>query len=239
ISYLVKLALADVVGAQPALPSEIKATALDLLPHFSNDLTSPETFSFHLVDSTCGPRFGTAVAREMSLRFLFTHLLVHWANKVMNPEAIGQHAAVNFAPHPAVRQRELNNCVSDAFYRELFVSPCLSGWADGEAKHEYMLLAHQITSRSQINAVVKLREAGILKNNLFVFPIPSSVSLANTGPHLPFGRKQFPAQFFDTPSVFNASAVDLFGDLFIKICELFFPLFVGFFTAAPYRLGFG
>src|SRR5262249_10918547 len=54
ISYLVKLALADIVGAQPSLPPQLKETALDLLSHFSNDLTSPETFSFHVVDSICG-----------------------------------------------------------------------------------------------------------------------------------------------------------------------------------------
>lgn len=44
ISYLVKLALADVVGTQPELASPIKATAVGLLQHFANDLTSPETF---------------------------------------------------------------------------------------------------------------------------------------------------------------------------------------------------
>src|SRR5215510_425840 len=236
ISYLVKLALADVVGTQPNLPSKIKEIALSLLPHFSNDLTSPETFSFHVIDSTC---LGMAVAEEMSLRFLLTHLLVEWANKSLNLETMDQHATVNFAPHPAVRQRELNNCVSDAFYRELFVSPCLSGWADGEAKHEYMLLAHQITSRSQINTLVKLREAGILKNNLVVLPNTSSVSLANNGTHLTFGSKQISAQLSDLHSDFNASDAKLIGDLVIKICEHFLPLFVGTFTAAPYRLGFG
>jgi hypothetical protein len=238
ISYLVKLALADVVGTQPDLPSQIKKTALDLLRHFSNDLTSPETFSFHLIDSTNGPRFGLAVAQEMSLRFLFTHLLVEWANKAMNLEATGQQAAVNFAPHPAVRQRELNNCVSDAFYRELFVSPCLSGWADGEAKHEYMLLAHQIMSRSQINAVVKLREAGIIVNNLVVLPNTSTVSLANNGTHLTFGSKKITSHISDPSSGYTAADGKWIGDLVIKICEHFLPLFVGIYTAAPYRLGF-
>src|SRR5215467_637490 len=235
ISYLVKLALADVVGTQPNLPSKIKETALSLLPHFSNDLTSPETFSFHVIDSN---RLGMAVAEEMSLRFLLTHLLVEWANKIMNLEAVGQHATVNFAPHPAVRQRELNNCVSDAFYRELFVSPCLSGWVDGEAKHEYMLLAHQITSRSQINAVVKLREAGILKNNLVVLPNMSTVSLANNGTHLTLGSKKITDQLSDPHSGFTAKDAKRIGDLVIKICEHFLPLFVGTYTAAPYRLGF-
>lgn len=238
VSYLLKLALADVVGSQPALPSQIKETALALLPHFSNDLTSPETFSFRVVDSSYDRPFGVAVAREMSLRFLFTHLLVEWANKIIGLEGIGQQAAVNFAPHPAVRQRELNNCVSDAFYRELFVSPCLSGWTDAEAKHEYMLLAHQIISRSQMNAVVKLREAGIITNNLVVLPNTSSVSLANNGTHLSLGSKKISDYVSDPHSGYTAKEAKHTGDLVIKICEHFLPLFVGIYTAAPYRLGF-
>lgn len=238
ISYLIKLSLADVVGAQPDLPSPIKRTALDLLPHFSNDLTSPETFSFNVVDSTHDPHLGVAVAREMAIRSLFTHLMVEWANKVMKLESVGQQAKVNFAPHPAVRQRELNNCVSDAFYRELFVSPCLSGWDDGEAKHQYMLLAHQIISRSQINAVVKLREAGIITNNLVVLPNSSSVSLANNGTHLSLGSKKITNYLSDMRSGFKTADAKSIGDLVIKICEHFLPLFVGTYTAAPYRLGF-
>ena len=238
ISYLVKLALADVVGTQPRLPSQIRETALNLLPHFSNDLTSPETYSFQVIDSARNPGLGTAVAREMSLRFLFTHLLVEWANKVMDLEGIGQQAAVNFAPHPPVRQRELNNCVSDAFFRELFVSPCLSGWTDGEAKHEYMLLAHQITSRSQINAVGKLREAGIITNNLVVLPNTSSVSLGNNGTHLTLGSKKITRHMSDPHSGYTAADAKWIGDLIIKTCEHFLPLFVGIYTAAPYRLGF-
>jgi hypothetical protein len=238
ISYLVKLALADVVGSQPTLPAGIKETALGLLPHFSNDLTSPETCSFYVIDSEPSVDLGLAVAEEMSLRFLLTHLLVEWANKVINLEAVGQHAAVNFAPHPPVRQRELNNCVSDAFYRELFVSPCLSGWSDGEAKHEYMLLAHQIASRSQINAVVKLREAGILNNNLVVLPNTSSVSLANNGTHLSLGSNKISQHLSEPSSGFTAREAKWIGDLVIKLCEHFLPLFVGTYTAAPYRLGF-
>lgn len=238
ISYLVKLALADVVGCQPELPATIKETALGLLPHLSNDLTSPETCSFYVVESKPSIDLGLAVAEEMSLRFLLTHLLVEWANKAINLEAVGQHAAVNFAPHPPVRQRELNNCVSDAFYRELFVSPCLSGWSDGEAKHEYMLLAHQITSRSQINAVVKLREAGILNNNLVVLPNTSSVSLANNGTHLSLGSKKISQRLAEPGNGFTARDAKWIGDLVIKISEHFLPLFIGTYTAAPYRLGF-
>jgi len=238
ISYLLKLSLADVVGRQPDLPQTLKTTALQLLPHFSNDLNSPETISFHVIDSAREPRLGRALAMEMSQRFLLTHLLVEWSNKVINLETIGQQAAVNFAPHPPVRQRELNNCISDAFYRELFISPCLSGWADGEAKHEYMLWAHQVASRSQLNAVLKLREAGIVTNNLVVLPNTSSASLANNGTHLSLGSKQLSRWLTDLNSGFTAADEKRLGDLVIKITEHFLPLFVGTYTAAPYRLDF-
>ena len=52
------------------------------------------------------------------------------------------------------------------------MSPCLSGWSNGEAKYQYMHLCHQVLSRSQLNAVAKLREAGIITNDLIVLPKP-------------------------------------------------------------------
>ncbi|HEY6806382.1 MAG TPA: hypothetical protein VI306_22575 [Pyrinomonadaceae bacterium] len=238
ISYLVKLCLVDVVGSKPELPREIIDTAFRLLPNFSNDLTSPETHSFHLIDSAKKPAFGHAIAAEMGTRFLLTHLLTEWANKIINLEAIGQSASVSLAPHPAVRQRELNGCVSDAFYRELFVSPCLSGWANGKEKHEYMLHAHEVTSRSQLNAAVKLREAGIITSNLIVVPTTSSVSLANNGTHLSLGSKLIAAQLKEPNVDFTPQDEKRLGDLVIKITEHFLPLFVGTYTAAPYRLSF-
>jgi hypothetical protein len=238
ISYLVKLSLCDVIGRQPNLPADLKETSLSLLPHFSNDQTSPETFSFHVIHSKRSFRFGNSIAGEMARRFLLTHLLVEWANKAIGLEAVGQRASVNCAPHPPVRQRELNNCVSDAFYRDLFVSPCLSGWSDGEAKHQYMVLAHQILSRSQINAVVKMREAGIITNNLVVLPNTSTVSLANNGTHLSLGSKKIGSLLNQPNAGFSKHDAKRIGDLVIKVSEHFLPLFVGTFTAAPYRLGF-
>ncbi len=96
---------------------------------------------------------------------------------------------VYHGPHPPVRQAELSSCISDSFYRELFMSPCLSGWDDGEAKAEYMHLCHQVLSRSQLNSVAKLREAGLIANNLIVLPSPSNVSLANNGIHVSMGSR--------------------------------------------------
>src|SRR5262245_19797553 len=78
ISYLLKLSLTDVVGRSKSFPKQIVNTALRLFPHFSNDLSSPETSSFYVVDSAREPQFGKGVAREMSIRFLLSHLLVEW-----------------------------------------------------------------------------------------------------------------------------------------------------------------
>ncbi len=49
ISYSLKLALADLMGSQPHVPERIRVEAERLLGHFSNDNTSPETTSFHVV----------------------------------------------------------------------------------------------------------------------------------------------------------------------------------------------
>jgi hypothetical protein len=238
VSYLLKLALVDAVGSKSDLPAQIAETAFRLLPNFANDLTSPETYFFHLIDSAKSPEFGKAIAAEMATRFLLTHLLVEWANKVLNLESLGQKASVSLAPHPAVRQRELNGCISDSFYRDLFVSPCLSGWSDGRTKHEYMLQAHAAISRSQLNAAVKLREAGIITSNLIVMPNTSSVSLANNGTHLSLGSKRIAELLSDPGSGFTPEDEKRLGDLVIKIAEHFLPLFVGTYTAAPYRLSF-
>jgi hypothetical protein len=137
-----------------------------------------------------------------------------------------------------VRQKQLNDCISDAFYRELFMSPCLSGWDDGEAKHDYMKLCHQVLSRSQLNAVAKLREAGIITNNLVVLPNLSNTSLANNGTHVSLGSRRLTEAMRAGQRGFGAAEEKWIGDLTIKIVEHFLPLFVGTYSAAPYRLDF-
>jgi hypothetical protein len=159
-----------------------------------------------------------------------------WANLRFGLIEAGQRALVYHAPHPPVRQTELSSWISDSFYRELFVSPCLSGWDDGEAKADYMQLCHQVLSRSQLNAVAKLREAGIIANNLIVLPSLSNVSLANNGIHVTMGSRSLTRAVSQ-----NAEAEreeKRLGDLAIKIFEHFLPLFVGTYSAAPYRIDF-
>ena len=237
ISYLLKLSLADIVGCQE-LPAPLEATGRRLLGHFLNDNTSPETFSFQVVPLTRQGGMGRGIARETSKRFLFTQLLAQHANVNFGLKESGQLALVHFAPHPPLRQKELNDQIADAFYRELFMSPCLSGWDRGEEKHRYMQLCHQVLSRSQLNAVAKLREAGIIVNNLVVLPNVSNVSLANNGTHVSLGSRKLGRLLSDPASGFTASHEKYLGDLTIKMAEHFLPLFVGTYSAAPYRLGY-
>jgi hypothetical protein len=238
ISYLIKLALADLVGRQEKLPGSIKETGRKLMAHYLNDNTSPETHSFHVVPIRPDAGMGRALARETAKRFLLTSLLVGYANRRFDLADSGQKAMIYFSPHPPLRQKNLNNIIPDSFYRDLYMSPCLSGWQQGEQKHRYMHLCHQVLSRSQINAVAKLREAGIITNNLVILPPLSNTSLANNGTHISLGSQRLGALLKDRTSGFDARHEKLIGDLVIKVAEHFLPLFVGTYSAAPYRLGF-
>ena len=235
ISYALKLALADLVGTQPHLPEPMHQEAERLMKHFLNDNTSPETTSFRIVEDGDGRSLGENIAREAARRFLFTSLLVSWANLRFGLLEHGQRAMVYHAPVPSVHQEDLSSCVSDSFYRELFMSPCLSGWSDGEKKHEYMHLCHQVLSRSQLNALGKLREAGIIAMDLVVLPSLSNISLANNGIHISMGSRILTDGQLCHPDAEQAKRI---GDLAIKIFEHFLVFFVGTYTAAPYRIGF-
>ncbi len=238
MSYLVKIALADVLGSQDTLPDLIRETGCGVMDRLLSDNTSPETLSFYVVPLRKDSGFGQAIAKETSKRFLLTHLVVMYANSALGLLESGQKAMIYFSPHPPVRQKLLNECISDSFYRELFMNPCLSGWDNGMEKHDYMCLCHQVLSRSQLNAVGKLREAGIITRNFVILPNVSNISLANNGSHLSLGSHKLTQCLRDGDSAFSSSDEKYFGDLVIKIVEHFLPLFVGTYSAAPYRLDF-
>jgi hypothetical protein len=238
VSYLLKLALADAVGSEEHCHPLLEETAGRLLGHFLSDNTSPETFSFHPVVLRPGFQMGKAAARETALRFLFTQFLILYANQHFHLAASGQRAMVYFAPHPPIRQQQLNEIISDSFYRELFMSPCLSGWDQGEKKHQYMNLCHRVLSRSQLNAISKLKEAGIIVNDLVTLPKLSNTSLANNGTHVSLGSRTLTRLLRDGVPGFGPAEEKNVGDLVIKIFEHFLPLFVGSYSAAPYRLDF-
>jgi len=238
ISYLLKLSLADVLGAQPNLPRLIHETGVRVMDHLLSDNTSPETVSFHVVPLRPNAGLGRALAAETAKRFLLTQLLLMYANETFTTPESHQKAVIYFSPHPPVRQKHLNECISDAFYRELFMSPCLSGWDEGEAKHQYMCLCHQVLSRSQLNAVIKLRDAGIITRNLVVLPNTSNISLANNGTHVSLGSMKLTDHLAEHTSGYGPAHEKYLGDLVIKIVEHFLPLFVDTYSAAPYRLAY-
>jgi hypothetical protein len=232
-----RLSLADALSSRLLNHPEIQKTGKRLLGHFLNDNTSPETSSFHIVQLRPEDMNGRAAAKELAKRYLFTQLLVLYANQRFRLKELGQQVLIFHSPHPPVRQKQLNACISDSFYRELFMSPCL-GWDSGEAKRDYMVLCHQVLSRSHLNAAAKLREAGIITNNLIVLPSTSNISLANNGFHVSLGSRKLTDLLQGSSPAFGAAHEKYVGDLVIKIVEHFLPLFVGSYSAAPYRLDF-
>ena len=238
ISYLLKLSLAEIIDPRQKTHPLIHKTGLNVMRHYLNDNTSPETSSFYVVAMQSEAGRGRTVAKEMAIRFLLSQLLVMYANKKYALEESGQKAMIFLSPHPPTRQKVLSHCVSDAFYRELFMNPCLSGWDQGQEKHRYMHLCHRVLSRSQFNAVLKLREAGIITSNLVALPNLSNISLANNGIHVSLGSNKLSRLLQDSSSGFSVRDEKYIGDLVVKITEHFLPLFVGTYSAAPYRLDF-
>ena len=93
-------------------------------------------------------------------------------------------------------------------------------------------------SRSSLNSVLKLKEAGILPDNRVYLKGISNISLANNGTHISIGSSKLNALMKSKDTGYGAVYEKYFGDLAIKIYEHFIPLFSGTYTAAPYRLGF-
>ena len=239
VSYLLKLALAEAVDPDKSFSPRVFQVGMKLLDHFLSDNTSPETFSFTVTSAAKGVKLGHSVAKETAKRFLLTQLLVMYANEEFHLLKSGQRVMVFFSPHPPCRLKKLNNCISDVFYRELFMNPCLSGWAQGEKKHEYMHLCHQVLSRSRLNTISKLKDAGIITRNLVILPNMSNISLANNGVHVSLGSRKLTERIKERASTGYGPLQEKYaGDMVIKILEHFLPLFIGTYSAAPYRLDF-
>jgi len=237
ISYLLKLSLANAISSDNLLPQTLFATGQSLMENLLSDNTSPEILSFTIPYAGRG-RIGDLAAAESARTLLFCQLLVQYANKTFDLEKSGQKCLLYSAPHAPFRQKHLNAIVPDSYYRHLFISPCLSGWNRGEDKFRYMELCHKTLSRSQLNAVGKLKDAGIITSNLMVLPNTSNTCLANNGTHVSLGSRMLTEMAGDSTSPFTPAVEKYFGDLVIKIVEHFLPLFVNTYSAAPYRLDF-
>lgn len=237
ISYLLKLSLANAISSDNMLPPELFDTGTSLMENLLSDNTSPEILSFTIPVASRG-RIGDLAAAESARTLLFCQLLVQYANKTMGLMESGQKCLLYCAPHAPSRQKCLNTMVPDSYYRHLFISPCLSGWHRGEEKYRYMELCHRTLSRSQLNTIGKLKDAGIITRNLIVLPNTSNTCLANNGTHVSLGSQILTKMAGDVDSSFTPAVEKYFGDLVIKIFEHFLPLFVNTYTAAPYRLDF-
>lgn len=238
VSYLLKLALADALGEDSGRHSFLRITGEKMMAHFLNDNTSPETFSFYPSQSGTHSAAGKKTARETLYRFVLTQLLVQYAQDKFKLTETGQTVRIFFSASPPQWQQQLNTCIPDTFYRELFMSPCLSGWARGQDKHSYMKLCHKVLSRSRINSISKLKQAGIINSNLVVLPNSSNISLANNGTHISMGSRKLGRRLSDPGSGYTPFHEKVLGDLVIKITEHFLPLFPGLYSASPYRLRF-
>ena len=237
VSYVLKLALANVISADPSLSPVLFATGKNLLSHFLSDNTSPEILSF-TIQRAGDAQIGDKAAAESARTYLFCQLLVQYANTTFGLEDSGQRCLLYSAPHAPIRQKQLNEIVPHGYYRHPFMSPCLSGWDRGEEKHRYMELCHRTLSRSQLNAIGKLREAGIISNNLIVLPNTSTTCLANNGTHVSLGSSILTDLAQNHAPEYNPETEKNFGDLAIKVIEHFLPLFVNTYSAAPYRIDF-
>ncbi|SLM32417.1 conserved hypothetical protein [Desulfamplus magnetovallimortis] len=237
VSYLLKIALADAVG-NPSVHHRLRSIAKGMMACCISDNSSPEVLSFFpsSIKSKAGRKL--KVVRESAIRFLLIQLLTAYANTRFKLLENGQRVLVYFASHTPRRQKEFSHVIPDALYRDLFMSPCLSGWDKGEEKTAYMHTCHKVLSRSRLNAVNKLKDAGIITSNLVVLPNISDVSLANNGTHISIGSKKITRLLKEGSSEFTPADEKYLGDLCIKICEHFLPLFVGTYSATPYRLDF-
>ena len=238
VSYLLKLSLADAISVAKKPHPVIRRTGEQLMRHFLNDNTSPETLSFHTVGPKSGEGLGRELASETLRRLLLVQFLTMYANEKFELRSRGQETQVCLAPQTPLRQKRLNELVPDSFYRTLFMSPCLSGWDRGEAKHQYMILCHEVLSRSRLNTMEKLRESGILARDLVVLPTVSNTSLANNGTHISLGSRRLTTLIAAGAPGFTAEDEKRVGDLVVKIVEHFLPLFVGTYSAAPHRFDF-
>ncbi len=235
ISYLHKLALADALGSGPDITGGLRDFGMNLLKHFTNDNTAPEQFSSYIVPLTRGLGMGKAVAKETAQRFLLTQLLTAYANRKFHLDETGQHSLVYFSPHTPLRQKLLGRCIPGSLYRELFMNPCLSGWDEGEKKHRYMHTCHATLTRSRQRTRMRLSAAGI---GLQVEGAASNdTSLANNGTHLSLGSRRLTGYFAGHPD--GIAQEKVLGDMAIKITEYFLPLFVGSYSAAPWRIDVG
>ncbi len=72
---------------------------------------------------------------------------------------------------------------------------------------------------SQLNTIGKLKDAGIITNNLVVLPNTSNTCLANNGTHVSLDSRLLTMLAADRQSLYTPGVEKYFGDLVIKTCS--------------------
>lgn len=231
-SYVLKLALADITGNESEQRQGFVARAAQVMRGLLNDNTAPELTSVFIAGGTAPGGIGRAVADETAMRFLLAQALVEYANTHFGLRAHGQTLRLYSAPNPPRLLRRFAAVVPVEQYRELLLNPCLSGFTDGERKFAYMRLCHATLSRSRAKAVERLIATGIAPAaNPLAFNCDTG--LLNNGVHVSVGSHALAAA---ASRIDGTIAEKNHADLAAKIVEHFIPLFVGLYSASPWRL---
>lgn len=237
VSYLLKLSLIQFIDEFPEATTDFGKEVDDLFAIFTNDNCSPEIISAYVSRLDNSTRGLCAVGDESSRRVLMLDLLLQFATHSFGLQESGQRPLIYSSPQTPYRQSRLTGFLPDNLYRQLFVNPSLSGPWESEEKHRYMELCHEILSRSRLNAIRVTQHAGLIKNNLIVLPNIATSSLSTNGTHISIGSRIL-GQAASGSGRYDRQAEKYFGDLASKVFEHFLPLFVGLYSAAPWRYGF-
>ena len=237
VSYLLKLSLIQFLDEFPDATAAFSEEIDSLFEIFTNDNCSPEIISAYVSRLDNSTRGLCAVGDESSRRTLLMDLLLQFATHSFGLQESGQRPLIYSSPQTPYRQSRLTGFLPDNLYRQLFVNPSLSGPWESEAKHRYMELCHEVLSRSRLNAIRVTQHAGLIKNNLIVLPNIATSSLSTNGTHISIGSRIL-GQAANSSGRYDQQAEKYFGDLVGKVFEHFLPLFVGLYSAAPWRYGF-
>ena len=164
-------------------------TGEQLMDHLISDNCSPEITSFTLSSSGNNELPGRTTARETSRRFFLLQLLIEYANREFRLEQYGQTCRMYLAPNPPARQKRAQRSDLRSILPRIVSQPLPVRLATGRSEKGVHGALPRTLSRSQLNTIGKLKEAGIIVNNLVVLPNTSSTSLANNGTHITLGSR--------------------------------------------------
>ena len=177
------------------------------------------------------------MAREAARRFLFTSLLISWANRRFGLLESGQRALVYHAPVPSVHQEELSSCTLRLVLSRALHEPVPLGmerWRSEVSVHA------PVPSGAEPQPAERRRQAARGRHHRQRSDRAAQPLEREPGEQRHSHQHGQPLARPRSCDVAGFVPEDekRLGDLAIKIYEHFLALFVGTYTAAPYRIGF-